>query len=347
MSKINNLDFAALMVSGENYLKWALDIKIALRSKGLGDCIEADNHAPSKDRYKAISLMRHHLAEPLKDQYLIVENPLDLWTELKNRYDHQRTVALPQARFDWKNLRFQDFKSVDEYNSALFKIVAILRLCGDVVTERDLLEKTLSTFHTSNMVLQEQYRERNFQDYSSLISCLLLAEKNNQLLVLNSKMRPPGTAPIPEANKVEGGNGLKESNESNFVQNSNNRGRRRYRTSGQRNDNRDRGRGGYQAHGNHGGYQARGARSGFNRGRGRSRGIQKPQRSNRSVCLRCGMDNHWARTCRTPKHLADLYKEKQRKNPEANTVDGEGDFDYDGDDLMEYETSEMLQDKEE
>ena len=45
MSKINNLDFAALNLSGDNYLQWALDAKIILKSKGLGECITEDNNA--------------------------------------------------------------------------------------------------------------------------------------------------------------------------------------------------------------------------------------------------------------------------------------------------------------
>ena len=41
MSKINNLDFTALNLFGDNYLQWALDAKIILKSKGLGECITA------------------------------------------------------------------------------------------------------------------------------------------------------------------------------------------------------------------------------------------------------------------------------------------------------------------
>ena len=59
---------------------------------------------------------------------MTIENPLDLWNALQQRYDHQKMVLLPKAKNDWKNLRFIDFKSVDEYNSALFKTVSMLRL---------------------------------------------------------------------------------------------------------------------------------------------------------------------------------------------------------------------------
>ena len=153
MSKINNLDFAALNVSGDNYLQWALDTKIILKSKGLGECITEDNNSNEKDRNKAILIIRHHVAESLKDQYLTIGNPLELWNELKSRYDHQRTVILPKAQSDWRDLRIQDYKSVDEYNSAMFKIVSKLKLCGESITDQDMLEKTFSTFHTSNVLL--------------------------------------------------------------------------------------------------------------------------------------------------------------------------------------------------
>ena len=52
-------------------------------------------------------------------------------------------------------LQLQDFKSVSEYNSSMFNISSKLKLCGDNITNDDMLEKkTLSTFHASNMLLQ-------------------------------------------------------------------------------------------------------------------------------------------------------------------------------------------------
>ena len=40
-------------------------------------------------------------------------------------------------------------------------------------------------FHASNVLLQQQYRERRFIKYSKLISYLLVAEQNNELLMRN------------------------------------------------------------------------------------------------------------------------------------------------------------------
>lgn len=82
----------------------------------------------------------------------------------------------------------------------MFSIVSQLRLCGDTVTEEDMLEKIFTTFHASNMLLQQQYRERKFEKYSQLISCLLVTKQNNELLMKNHNSNPTGSQPFPEAN---------------------------------------------------------------------------------------------------------------------------------------------------
>ena len=83
------------------------------------------------------------------------------------------------------HLRLQDFKTVSEYNSSLFKINSQLKLCGEKITKKDMLEKTFTTFHASNVLLQQQYLERRFTKYFELISCLLVVEQNNELLMRN------------------------------------------------------------------------------------------------------------------------------------------------------------------
>ena len=357
MSKIANRDYAALNLSGDNYLQWALDTRISLKSKGLGDTIIEDSNENEKNRYRAICYMRHHLIEGLKDQYMTIESPLDLWNALKHRYDHQKMVLLPKARHDWMHLRFMDFKSVDEYNSALFKIVSILRLCGEEVSDVMMLEKTYTTFNQSNSVLQQQYRTKGFATYTDLISCLLLAEANNELLMKNSGARPAGTAPLPEAHEVE----KKDPKETYYTQDNrkpygNSRGGYR----GRRRDNHN-GRDNYST-GRKGNHNNRGRGSNYGRGRGsygRGRGgISKPSYMSKSLCHRCGMDNHWAKNCRTPKHLCELYQESlKNKNPEANMIQENGhddeEYGYDADnesdrdnksDQMDFETSDCLKD---
>lgn len=295
MSNLAKLEFTALDITGVNYLSWILDAQIHLDARGLGNTIIQGNEESNQDKAKAMIFLRHHIDEGLKSEYLTIKDPLELWENLKERYDHQKSVILPKARYDWIHLRFQDFKKVSEYNSAIFKITSQLKLCGENISDADLLEKTLSTFHASNMVLQQQYREKGFTKYSELISCLLVAEQNNKLLMQNHENRPTGSAPIPETNVV--------------AHNSGNFERKR----------------------DHGSSRGRGRGRGHNSSRyfgGRNNGVRKPRggQSNpskgKSLCYKCGMNGHWANTCRTPSHLVKLYQEstKKGKNVEANMV---------------------------
>ena len=185
MSNLTKLEFVALDISGKNYLSWILDVEIHLEAMNLGETIRDGNDKSQQDRAKAMIFIRHHIHEELKTKYLTIKDPLILWNNLRERYEHQKPVILPKARYEWINLRLQDFKSVIEYNSALFKMSSKLKLCGEDITNEDMLERTFSTFHPSNVLLQQQYRERNFRKYSELISCLLVAEQNNKLLLKN------------------------------------------------------------------------------------------------------------------------------------------------------------------
>ena len=177
MSNLTKLEFMTLDISGKNYMSWILDTEIHLNAMNLGNTIKEENQASLQDCTKSLILLRHHLHEDLKNEYLTVKDPLTLWNELKRRYDHQKTVILPKARYDWM-------------------------LCGENVTKEDKLEKTFITFHASNVLLQQQYRERRFKKYFELISCLLVAEQNNKLLMKNHQSRPTGTKPFPKVNAI-------------------------------------------------------------------------------------------------------------------------------------------------
>jgi hypothetical protein len=102
-----------------------LDVKLHLRSLKLVDTIDdptEENLISPEDRAIATIFLRRHLHVDLKNEYLTIEDPKIFVDSLRDMYDHQRAVILPTARNEWINLRYQDFKSVTEYNSAI-KIV--------------------------------------------------------------------------------------------------------------------------------------------------------------------------------------------------------------------------------
>ncbi|XP_074324059.1 uncharacterized protein LOC141660981 [Apium graveolens] len=125
MSNLTKLEFNALHVTGKNYLTWIFDAEIHLSVMSLGDTIKEENKASEQDKAKAMIFLRHHLDEGLKTEYLTIKDPLTLWKDLKERYDHQKMITS--------------------------------QLCGENIIDKDMLEKTYSTFRANNMVLQQQY----------------------------------------------------------------------------------------------------------------------------------------------------------------------------------------------
>ena len=146
MENIAKLKFAALDISGNNYLSLVLDT------------IDPEKIPTVEQNAKTIIFLRQHIHEDLKSEYLTFKNPLILWNNLKDRFDHQKVVYLSSARYEWINLRLQNFKSAVEYNSALFEKSSKLILCGENISDAEMIEMTLSTFHKNTMILAQKYR---------------------------------------------------------------------------------------------------------------------------------------------------------------------------------------------
>ncbi|KAK2366620.1 ARM REPEAT PROTEIN INTERACTING WITH ABF2 [Trifolium repens] len=319
MSNLTKLDFEAHDISGKNYLAWALDAEIHLNAKGHGDIIKEGNKTSDQEKAKAMIFLRHHLHEDLKNEYLTIKDPQVLWNNLKERYEHQKTIILPKARYEWMHLRLQDFKSVTAYNSAVFRITSQLKLCGEKVTDVDMLEKTFSIFHASNVLLQQQYREKGFQKYSDLISCLLVAEQNNELLMKNHEARPTGTAPFPEVNVA---------------------------THDHYGKTRGRGQGRGRSLDRSGDYKNTSFHHKLKNARKNEKGGQS-SKNNEGNCYRCGGKGHWSRTCRTPKHLVDLYQQSLKnkdKKIESHFACDDDDFDYGNMDVTHLDVADFLAD---
>ncbi|GJT16945.1 hypothetical protein Tco_0875651 [Tanacetum coccineum] len=175
MSNLSKLEFSALNVTGKNYMPWVLDVKMHLESMGIAKTIIENNNNPPQDKAMANIFLHKHIDDGLKLEYLTTEDPSILWKDLKDPFDNQRKVLLPTVREEWRSLRFQDFKKS--------------------VTDAVMLEKTYTTFHASNMTLQQQYRLQKFTT--------LVVEQNNELLMKNHQSRPNGSLACLEVNATK------------------------------------------------------------------------------------------------------------------------------------------------
>jgi hypothetical protein len=151
-----------------------------------------------------------------------------------------------------------------------------------------MLEKIFSTFHALNIVMQQQYREHNFKRYLELISCLLMAEQNNELLMKNHQSHLTGSKPFLEVNET-------------FVQKTRKNQRYRYDKNKwkKRRDNPSKDNPPYHQKWRHN---------------------EPKQENNKNLhipedkCHMCGMHDHRSRTCRSLKHLTDLYQASPKQN---------------------------------
>lgn len=300
MANMEKIQFPALDITGTNYISWVTNVELHLESLGLSETINEDNTSTPQDKAKSVIFLRRHLDESIIYDYANMRDPKELWKSLKDRFDHQKDITLPLARDEWQSLRFQDFDKVMNYNSAVLGIVAKLRYCGDTITESQMLEKTYTTFHKSHITLQQQYRLRGYTKFSDLIVALLIAEKNNELLIKNHMTRPTGSKAFPEANALDAKKPAKE----NKAFRGRGRGRQNYRGRGRKYNPQD--------------------RKSFQWVRSEQSPKGKEQQGSTSqkredACFRCGTKGHWSRICRTPAHLCDLYKKSVKgKEKEVN-----------------------------
>jgi hypothetical protein len=71
----------------------------------------------------------------MKSKYMTERDPLVLRKSLKGRFSQQLMIVLPKTQQNWITLRFQDYKSVAVYNSALHRNMTKMHRCGQKITE--------------------------------------------------------------------------------------------------------------------------------------------------------------------------------------------------------------------
>nr|XP_009768050.1 PREDICTED: uncharacterized protein LOC104219117 [Nicotiana sylvestris] len=145
------------------------------------------------------------------------------------------------------------------------------------------------------MVLQQQYRDKGFTKYSQLISLLLVAERNNELLMRNHENRPTGSTPLPKDEEVY----------SHYT-------------------NRGKGRGHIRGRGHIQGRKFPGVnhpppKNNFQKWKWKDE--KRNAEGSETKCYRCSGKGHWAKIYRIPKYLVELYQASlKNKGSEANLV---------------------------
>ena len=98
MSNLAKLEFVALDILCKIYFSWVLDAEIHLDAMNLGNTIKEGNDVSLQYCARALIFLCHYIDEGLKGEYLMVKDPLIILNNLRERYDHQKTVILLKAQ---------------------------------------------------------------------------------------------------------------------------------------------------------------------------------------------------------------------------------------------------------
>ena len=101
-------EFNELVLDGSNCPTWASNIKISLGSRGLLATIQEPQDGvvvQDKQIYTDLVLLHFYIHKDLKAEYIMTENPYELWKSLKERYEQQKELIWPEANHEWNHLR--------------------------------------------------------------------------------------------------------------------------------------------------------------------------------------------------------------------------------------------------
>ncbi|XP_026419496.1 uncharacterized protein LOC113315434 [Papaver somniferum] len=187
--------------------------------------------------------------------------------------------------------------------------------CGKKLTDEEMIQKTLSTFPTSSMIIANQYRlevdNKRITTFTRLINLLQVAERHNEILV-NNDARAVGKNKVPEANhgKVNKGKnpkGKRARNSNSHPHDPYPRGDNTSRGRGRKGHNRGRGRKG------HSNVWHREGTSGHSGGDPKFEKTPKNPTNKKAAdestsCFRCGITGHWYKHCKANANVAASYK---------------------------------------
>ena len=220
MAEPTRPEFEILDSEGIEYHRWVSDVETTFMGKDYISTIipstdPKDKEPSDKVKANALMFLRRHIDPSLRWEYLQLKTPKELWDALKGRFGNIHDTLLPELTVQWNEIRLLDYKRVNDFNKDMLRLKARLTFCGKEITEADMIQKTLSTFPTSALILANQYRleydNKRITTFNKLINLLQVAERHDQVL-LNNNVRPVGTKKIPEANygKMRSGKNPKE-----------------------------------------------------------------------------------------------------------------------------------------
>lgn len=90
-TRIQPLFFDPLQPDGSNYMEWSTDMRTYLCAEELNITLveNPEEEIPTSYRWQTLLILRRHIDTSLRQQYVQMENPVQLWKALEARFKHK------------------------------------------------------------------------------------------------------------------------------------------------------------------------------------------------------------------------------------------------------------------
>ncbi|XP_022717694.1 uncharacterized protein LOC111276161 [Durio zibethinus] len=167
--------------SGENYQIWAVKMKTYLSAFDLWKVVENEKEPPQLPvnptvtqmknyseekvkRYKAKSCIESSVFDDIFIRIMTCETVKQAWDVLKEEFqssDKTRQMQVLNLRREFEVLKMKESENLKEYNDRLMKIVNKIRLLGEELSDKRIVEKVLVSSPES-LRAKKGYQTRGF-----------------------------------------------------------------------------------------------------------------------------------------------------------------------------------------
>lgn len=157
---MQSLLFESFNSNWSNFAEWTNDVKVFFQAENIAKTISKEEILVQEQltpatKWHTLMILRRHLDHALQIRYLHTKDPAELWAKLQTRFDHQQMLYMPQTRSDWTNLRVLNFPNFSAFDKELHQITSQLWMCGYVITNDELIEKTLLKFSPATAIFSQ------------------------------------------------------------------------------------------------------------------------------------------------------------------------------------------------
>ncbi|XP_031268500.1 uncharacterized protein LOC116126972 [Pistacia vera] len=149
--------------NGEQYHMWAIKMKTFLGRKGLWQYVEENKQPPVLGPNPTLNQIKLHEEEATKvpralshihaavielvfTRIMAYETTKEAWDKLKEEFggsDTTRNMHVLNLKREFEMLKMQESESVKEYVDRLMNVVNKIRLLGEEMTDKRIVEKVL------------------------------------------------------------------------------------------------------------------------------------------------------------------------------------------------------------